>query len=219
MSDAGQGVSPGGFLKSFHADDVFSALAWFCTTVAIILATIANPLNYKSSSTLVGESPMPSAAELADTTITLRKWNIAGQTLFWTGLYCVKFSFMFLYRLMFGENQRYRLAWTLVVTTDLALVILPMPIIWRLNMHVKQKLAVTAICGLALIIIAFETVRTVRLYTETFTLTNLYSYLKLLIVVIISMLPSYRFLVSSSDKDREYRQSLQLFWLLDAQYV
>ncbi|KAI0803805.1 hypothetical protein GGR55DRAFT_682219 [Xylaria sp. FL0064] len=285
MSDAGQGISSGGFLaviwvltglatvlffgrllvrsillKSFHTDDVFSALAWFFMTVAIILATIVNPLNYKSSSILVGETPTPSAAELANITITLRKWNVAGQTLFWTGLFCVKLSFMFLYRLVFGHHRQYRLVWKLVtvyiilsygicligvygqcgsarylfsyeqcmtpyvaaldqkliwvdyvfnVTSDLALIILPMPMIWGLSMHIKQKLAVTAICSLALITIAFETARTVKLYTENFTLTNLYSYLELLIAVLISMLPSYRFLVSPSDKDREYRR---LFW-------
>ncbi|KAI1275358.1 hypothetical protein F5Y07DRAFT_369817 [Xylaria sp. FL0933] len=285
MSDAGQGISPGGFLaviwvltglatvlffgrllvrsillKSFHTDDVFSALAWFFMTVAIILATVALPLNYKSSSIVVGETPTPPAAELADITITLRKWDIACETFFWTGLYCVKLSFVFLYRLVFGNHRQYRLVWTLVtvyivlsygicligvygqcgsarylfsyaqcmtpyvtaldlklvwvdyvfnLTSDLALFIFPLPIIWGLTMHVKQKLAVTAICSLALITIAFDTVRTVKLSTENMTLTNIYAYLELTIAVLISMLPSYRFLVSPSDKDREYRR---LFW-------
>ncbi|TGJ78468.1 hypothetical protein E0Z10_g10294 [Xylaria hypoxylon] len=285
MSNGGQGISQGGFLavlwvlaglatvlflgrllvrsallNSFHADDLFGALAWFFMIVTIILATVSNPLSYKSSSILVGESPMPPPAELVDITITLRKWNVAGQTLFWTRLYCVKLSFMFLYRMVFGRQRNHRLVWTLVlvyiiltygiclisvfsqcgdvrhlfqyeecmtpyvasldsklvwvdyffnVTSDLTLVIIPMPIIWRLNMHVNQKLAVTAICSLALITIAFETVRTCKLHTQNFTLTNLYSYLELLVAVLIGMLPSYRFLVSPSDKDREYRR---LFW-------
>lgn len=281
MSDAGQGIPPDGFLaviwvlagvstvlffgrllvrgillRSFHADDVFSALAWFSMLVAIILATVSNPLNYKSSSILVGETPKPSEEELANITITLRKWNVAAETFFWIGLYCVKLSFMFLYRLIFPQ---YRIVWTLItvyiilsfgacligvygqcgsashlfsydqcrtpyvaaldgkliwvdfvlnVTTDLALFIFPLPMIWRLNMHTKQKLAVTAICSLALITIAFEIVRTVKLYTEDFALTSLYGYLELLVSVLVSMLPSYRFLVSPADKDREYRRLL-----------
>jgi hypothetical protein len=76
-------------------------------------------------------------------------------------------------------------------------------------MRKTQKLAVSGICGLAIITVAFETVRTVKLYQLNFNLTNLYSYLELLVSVIIGMLPSYRFMISPSDKDREYRR---LFW-------
>lgn len=98
-------------LKSFHADDAFSAVAWLSMLIAIILATISTPLNYKSSSILVGETPTPSAEEVASITIALRRWNVAAETFFWIGLYCVKLSFMFLYRLIFSQ---FRLAWALV---------------------------------------------------------------------------------------------------------
>ncbi|KAJ8133418.1 hypothetical protein O1611_g199 [Lasiodiplodia mahajangana] len=285
MGNSGQGISAAGFVavlwtltavttvlffgrllirsilvKSFHLDDIFGAVAWFVTVVAIILATIINPLNYKSGAIIVGEAPTPPEAELENIMITLRKWNFAGQILFWTGLYCAKLSFLFLYRVVFGSHNEYRYVWfaalTYIVlsfgicligvfgqcgevqyifsyekcnssyavsldlklvwvdyffnlTSDLAVAILPIPIIWRLNMHIKQKLAVTGIFGLAAITIAFETLRTVKLYSEDFTLTNLYSYLELVVSVLLSMLPSYRFLVSPTDKDREYRR---LFW-------
>jgi hypothetical protein len=49
----------------------------------------------------------------------------------------------------------------------------------------------------------------VKLYQVDLHLTNLYSYLELLISVLISMLPSFRFMVGPSDKDREYRR---IFW-------
>lgn len=84
-----------------------------------------------------------------------------------------------------------------------------MPLIWRLNMRLTQKLAVTAICSLAMITVAFETIRSVKLYQTDFNLTNLYGYLELLVSVLVSMLPSYRFLISPADKDREYRR---IFW-------
>ncbi|KAI1113733.1 hypothetical protein F5Y14DRAFT_462221 [Nemania sp. NC0429] len=285
MGNSGQGISQGGFLavlwtltaittilffgrllirsilvRTFHLDDFFGAVAWLVTTVAIILATIANPLNYKSGAIVVGEAPTPPLDELKAITLALRRWNLAGELLFWIGLYCSKLSFLFLYRVIFGSHSEYRYAWlaatTYVVlsfgicligvfgqcgdvhnlldydvcrtpyvagldarliwvdyffntTSDLVVALLPMPIIWRLNMHYKQKLAVTGIFSLAAVTIAFETVRSVKLYSEVFSLTNLYSYTELVISVLICMLPSYRFLVSPADKDREYRR---LFW-------
>lgn len=81
-----------------------------------------------------------------------------------------------------------------------------MPIIWRLHMPVPQKLAVSGISSLVMITIAFETVRTVKIYQVDPHLTNLYSYLELLVSVIVGMLPSYRFMVSPAEKDREYRR-------------
>ena len=83
-----------------------------------------------------------------------------------------------------------------------------MPVIWNLNTTVKQKLALSSVCVLALVTIVFETVRTVKLYQENLYLTNLYSYLELLVSVLVSTLPSYRFLISPTLKDREYRRIL-----------
>lgn len=91
----------------------------------------------------------------------------------------------------------------------MAVVFLPMPVVWNLHMPTSQKLAVSAICSLATITVGFETVRSVKLYQNNYNLTNLYSYLELLVAVITSMLSSFRFMVSPADKDREYRR---LFW-------
>ncbi|KAI0459924.1 hypothetical protein F5B21DRAFT_202865 [Xylaria acuta] len=282
MGNAGQGISSGGFLavvwtltvvttllfvgrllirstllKSFHLDDVFSTAAWLFMTIAIILATVATPLNYEFGSILVGETPTPSPAELARIAIALRKLNIPAEFLFWTALHCVKLSFMFLYRLVFGSRREYRYTWALAttyiilsygvcligvfgqcgsarnlfsyeqcmtpyvahlglrliwvqyffnVTSDFFVIVLPLPIIWRLSMPIEQKLAVSGICSLAVITVAFDTLRTVKLYSENFALTGLYSYLELVVAGLISMLPSYRFLVSSSEKGREDRR-------------
>ncbi|KAI0490580.1 hypothetical protein F4859DRAFT_520352 [Xylaria cf. heliscus] len=101
---------------------------------------------------------------------------------------------------------RLRLIWVQYffnVTSDFFVLILPLPIIWRLSMPINQKIAVTGICSLAVVTVAFDTLRVVKLYLETPALTGLYSYLELVIAVLTSMLPSYRFLVSSSDKSRE----------------
>ncbi|KAI2613765.1 uncharacterized protein GGS25DRAFT_15350 [Hypoxylon fragiforme] len=287
MSDAGQGISATGLLvvlwvltgvatilfigrlvirgvllKKFHLDDAFGALAWFLLLVSMICATIQTPLTYHFSSILIGETPAPSEEEMADMTITLRRWNVAVETLFWTSLYSVKLSFMFLYRyvLRSGGRNKHIAVWSAAlvyiilcygicligvygqcgdvrnlftyqqcmtpyvaslipkliwisfffnVTSDLVVVILPMPVIWSLQMRLHQKLAVSGLCSLAIVTIAFETARSVKLYELSNSFTNLYSYLELIISVLVGMLPSYRFLVSPTDKDREYRR---LFW-------
>ncbi|KAI2777390.1 hypothetical protein F4815DRAFT_481240 [Daldinia loculata] len=285
MSEAGQGISSEGLLvviwtlasistvllagrllirsivlKSFHLDDMFGAISWLLMMLVMIIATVELPLSYQYSSILIGESPAPPESELENMAIRLRKWDVASETCFWTSLFCVKLSFMFLYKIAFCPRNKYNRVWSwsliyivlcygtcligvygqcgdainlfsyeecitpyvallqsrLVwvdyffnVTSDIVVIALPMPVIWRLNMGTKQKLALSAICSLAMITIAFETVRSVKLHQLDSHLTNLYSYLELLVSVLISQLPSYRFLISPSEKDREYRR---LFW-------
>ncbi len=104
------------------------------------------------------------------------------------------------------------LVWVLVgemLIIICTVVILPISWIWSLGMPGSQKLGVSGICSLALVTIAFETVRSVKLYQEDAHLTNLYGYLELLVAVIISMLPAYRFLISSTKKNLEYRRLLR----------
>ncbi|KAI0482648.1 hypothetical protein GGR56DRAFT_200308 [Xylariaceae sp. FL0804] len=203
--------------------------------VAVICATIQTPESYRLSAILVGDSEATYPDEVAYLTVNTRRWNVAVQTVFWTSLYCVKFSFMFLYRTVLRgiAGPKYKAIWvaasiyiilcyglcllgvygqcgdarylftyeqcmtpyamslyrpivwisfTFNVTSDFVVILLPMPLIWSLNMRTTQKLAISGLCSLALITVAFETVRS---------------------------LPSYRFLISPSDKDREYRR---LFW-------
>ncbi|KAI1653340.1 hypothetical protein F4813DRAFT_259172 [Daldinia decipiens] len=285
MSEAGQGISSRGLaaviwtlagvstvllagrlfirsilLKSFHLDDIFGVISWLLMIIGMSIATFELPLNYQYSSILIGESPAPPESELANMAIRLRKWDIGNETCFWTSLFCVKLSFMFLYKIVFCPHSKYKRVWlwgliyivlcygtVLIgvygqcgdamnlfsyeqcrtpyvallnsrivwidfffnVTSDIVVIALPMPVIWHLNMGTKQKLAVSAICSLAMITIAFETLRTVKLHQLDNHLTIFYSYLELLVSVLISQLPSYRFLVSPSDKDREHRR---LFW-------
>ncbi|KAH9904399.1 hypothetical protein F4778DRAFT_780367 [Xylariomycetidae sp. FL2044] len=285
-SSAGQGISPEGFLavvwtlaavttilwigrllvrailvKTFHLDDLFSGLAWFFLIVNVIIVTVFTPISYRFTSVLIGERPMPSPEEFADLAYQFRRWIVSAQVLFWLAIYCVKLSFLLLYKTTLGASKKYNLAWKAAlayilvsfglclanvlawcggdagdllsvaqcgtpyavtlqgrliwlayffnISSDLVLILLPMPMIWGLQMSARQKLAISAVCCLALITIAFETVRSVKLYQVNNYLTNLYGYLEVLIAVLISMLPSYRFLVSPPDKDAEYRR---LFW-------
>lgn len=92
-------------------DDLFSFLAYTLLVIAMILATVSNPLNYDVAAITVGESPMPDVSKYDDMLIRLRKWNVAGQSLFWTALYCVKLSFMFLYKFVLGSNGKLTRFW------------------------------------------------------------------------------------------------------------
>ncbi|KAI1427948.1 hypothetical protein F5Y12DRAFT_711579 [Xylaria sp. FL1777] len=251
----------GGILKGFHLDDLFSSLAWLFLLVSVISSTIQNDTNYHYSAILVGEAPMLSPTAMADLAVSLKKWNVIVTSLFWTSLFCVKLSFMFLYRaaLRYGATAKQNVIWSAAliyilisygicligvfgqcgdvrnlfnseqcstpyvasllskllwvsyffnVSSDFVVILLPMPVIWRLNMRKTQKVAVTVLCGLTLVTIVFETVRSVKLYMQNQALILVYSYLELLISVFISLLPFYRFLLSQSEKDREYRRLL-----------
>ncbi|KAM7197542.1 hypothetical protein V8F33_005508 [Rhypophila sp. PSN 637] len=281
---AGQGITPEGFLAviwtlaalatvllggrilvrhvlhgSYHADDAFAILAWALMIATIALATAVNPLSYRLTSVLVGDSPMPPMDVWMDMNLELRRYNVAGQSLFWASIFAVKFSFMFLYRLVVQSVQQYRRVWYIAmlfivisfgvcligvygqcieagnlfdlqacstprvadysakmiwvvfafnVASDLIVVLILVPIIWNLQMQTKQKLAFLGVCSLAIITIAFEVVRTVKLSQLNFNLTNLYSYLELLVAVIISTLPTFSFAISNTEKSREYRRLL-----------
>lgn len=73
-------------------------------------------------------------------------------------------------------------------------------------MRISQKLAVTGVCCLALVCIAFDVLRTVQQYRGSMLLAILYTSLELEMAVLVVMLPPLRFLISNSDKSRTYRR-------------
>ncbi|KAK4210214.1 putative cfem domain-containing protein [Rhypophila decipiens] len=285
MANGGQGISPGAMLatiwfltalatillagrlfirgviqRRFYLDDVFAILAWLSMLGVIVIATAFNELNYRFTSILVGEAPMPTSPnEFPEMVIQVRKWGVSAQTLFWTSIFCVKLSFMLLYRLVVfslqGEGHKRlwlvslvyimvcygicligvfgqcgdvknlftyeqcatpyvaellsKLVWTSFffnVTSDLVVVFLPLALIYHSNLRHDQKYAILGVCSLALITVVFETVRSVKLYQQDPHLTNLYGYLELLVAVIISTLPTYRFVIFYGEKSKEYRR-------------
>lgn len=98
-------------LPGFHGDDLFSVIAWVLMIAVMIITTYSTPLSYHFTSMLVGEEPITSPQEFSETAIDLRKWGIAAQTMFWTSLYCVKLSFMSLYRLVVTAMQAHQRVW------------------------------------------------------------------------------------------------------------
>ena len=88
-------------------------------------------------------------------------------------------------------------------------MVLPLPLLWRLNVPVRQKIAITAVFSLALITIAMDTLRLVETENALPEVTWLYTSLETEVAVIVASLPAFSFLVSDSDGSREKRSRLR----------
>lgn len=86
---------------------------------------------------------------------------------------------------------------------------LPLPLLWRLNMPVRQKIAITAVFSLALVTIAMEILRLVETENALPEVTWLYTSLETEVAVIVASLPAFSFLVSDSEGNREKRSRLK----------
>lgn len=86
---------------------------------------------------------------------------------------------------------------------------LPFPLLWRLRMPIRQKLAVTAVFGLALITIAMEILRLVETEKSLPEVTWLFTSLETEVAVIVASLPAFSFLVSDTAVSRERRRRLR----------
>lgn len=86
---------------------------------------------------------------------------------------------------------------------------LPLPLLWRLKMPVRQKLAITAIFSLALVAIAMDILRLVETDKALPEVTWLYTSLETEVAVIVSSLPAFSFLVLDAEVCRERRARLR----------
>lgn len=86
---------------------------------------------------------------------------------------------------------------------------LPLPLLWRLHMPTRQKLAVIAVFSLAWVTIAMEILRLVETENALPEVTWLYTSLETEVSVIVASLPAFSFLVSDSDGSRERRSRLR----------
>ena len=86
---------------------------------------------------------------------------------------------------------------------------LPLPLLWRLSMPVRQKLTVTAVFGLVLITIAMDILRLVETESALPEVTWLFTSLETEVAVIVASLPGFSFLVSDSAGSGERRSRLR----------
>ena len=85
---------------------------------------------------------------------------------------------------------------------------LPLPLLWRLKMPIRQKFAVTAVSSLALVTIAMDILRLVETEKALPEVTWLYTSLETEVAVIVASLPAFSFLVSDTESSRERRRQL-----------
>ena len=88
-------------------------------------------------------------------------------------------------------------------------MVLPLPLLWRMNMPIRQKLAVTAGFSLALVTVAMDILRLVETENALPEVTWLYTSLETEIAVIIAFLPAFSFLISDSATSKERRSRLK----------
>lgn len=88
-------------------------------------------------------------------------------------------------------------------------MILPLPLLWRLKMPVRQKFAITAVSSLALVTIAMDNLRLVETEKALPEVTWLYTSLETEVAVIVASLPAFSFLVSDTEGSRERRSQLK----------
>ena len=86
---------------------------------------------------------------------------------------------------------------------------LPLPLLWRLKMPARQKLAMTAVFSLALVTIAMDILRLVETEKALPEVTWLYTSLETEVAVIVASLPAFSFLVSDTEGNREPRRRLR----------
>ena len=86
---------------------------------------------------------------------------------------------------------------------------LPLPLLWRLQMPIRQKLAVAGVFSLAWVTIAMEILRLVETEHALPEVTWLYTSLETEVAVIVAALPAFSFLVSDSEGARERRNQFR----------
>ncbi|KAI4195250.1 MAG: hypothetical protein LQ350_007309 [Teloschistes chrysophthalmus] len=87
------------------------------------------------------------------------------------------------------------------VGTDLVVMILPMFMIYRLQLHTSQKVILGGVFSLGFLVAIVDILRTVEsLQSGTFSGVALWSSLEVTIAVIVGSLPLYRTLISSKGR-------------------
>ena len=96
-----------------------------------------------------------------------------------------------------------------LITHIVKVIALPLPTLWKLQMRTSQKVAVTTLFSIALVIIAFDTLRIAETFQAVPSVTWLYTSLETEMAVIVCSLPSYRFLLSDSANSKSQRRTIR----------
>ena len=103
-------------LRGLYWDDAFQFAAWMLLLGQNVAYTHYIPTNYRLSAIEAGAEPKPSSKQYSAIVTSISTSELVLPFLFWTCLFCVKFSFLWLYRrLLRGSGQGMKVWWTVHV--------------------------------------------------------------------------------------------------------
>ena len=99
-------------LRRLYWDDAFQFVAWLLLLGQSIAYTHYIPSNYKLSAIQAGREPEPSNAQYSALVASIFTAELVIPLFFWTCLFCAKFSFLWLYRLLLrGSGAGMKIWW------------------------------------------------------------------------------------------------------------
>ena len=100
-------------LRGLYWDDAFQLAALMLLLGQNIAYTHYIPANYRLSAIEAGTEPRPSVTQYSAIVTSISTAELVLPLLFWTCLFCVKFSFLWLYRrLLRGSGAGMKVWWT-----------------------------------------------------------------------------------------------------------
>ena len=107
-------------MSSLYWDDAFQFVAWLLLLGQSIAYTHYIPTNYRLSAIEAGTGESkPSAAQFSALMSSIFTAELVIPLFFWTCLFCAKFSFLWLYRLLLRGSGAYMKIWWAVNITVL----------------------------------------------------------------------------------------------------
>ena len=113
-------------MQKLHIDDYFLILAIASLTTSFGLFMAGVPYLFLFNAVLAGQAPLPfNIIQLASDTAL---WFAVGETLAWTTIFAVKFSFLFVFRTLVRRIR-------------------PLEILWWVTFALCTPIAIISICG------------------------------------------------------------------------
>ena len=98
-------------LKHLFWDDALHFVAWILLLALGITYTVQAPANYRFAAISAGTLPQPPPDEFEKLVGSILRYDFALPVLFWTCLFCVKFAFLCLYRLILDGSGKQMKTW------------------------------------------------------------------------------------------------------------
>ena len=117
-------------MERLHIDDYFLIIAILSLISSFGLFVSGIPNLFLFNSVLAGQAPLP--PNLIQLTTNTAVWFMVGQTLAWTAVYAVKFSFLFVLRTLVRRIRPLELLWWATFALCIPIAVLSVCATWIL---------------------------------------------------------------------------------------